>query len=119
MKITIVNNTVRCFCDFEIYSCFLQGYFAIPAELSYHHLRRVRGDNYCGVRAALYQILSLGLPLPSGHATHSRLAAELAEGATWLHEWSFGQRLDFTKGQVLNGFWECLDALDNMVSFNV
>lgn len=97
----------------------LQGYSAIPVELGFTHLRKVRGDNYCGVRAALYQVLSLGLPLPSGHTTHSCLASELSQGATWLHEWSFGHRLNFTKEQILNGFWECLDALDNMVSFFV
>lgn len=92
-----------------------QGYSAIPVELNYHYLRRVRGDNYCGVRAALYQILSQGLPVPSGHATHTRLAAELNQGSTWLRDWSFGHRLSFSKEQVLNGFWECLDALDSMV----
>lgn len=75
----------------------------------------MRGDNYCGVRAALYQILSQGLPVPSGHATHTRLAAELNQGSTWLRDWSFGHRLSFSKEQVLNGFWECLDALDSMV----
>lgn len=93
-----------------------QGYSAIPVELNYHYLRRVRGDNYCGVRAALYQVLSMGLPVPSGHATHTRLAAELNQGSTWLQDWSFGQRLSFSKEQVLNGFWECLEALDSMVS---
>ncbi|XP_042862986.1 uncharacterized protein LOC122247622 isoform X5 [Penaeus japonicus] len=92
-----------------------QGYSAIPVELNYHYLRRVRGDNYCGVRAALYQVLSMGLPVPSGHATHTRLAAELNQGSTWLQDWSFGQRLSFSKEQVLNGFWECLEALDSMV----
>ncbi|XP_071512736.1 uncharacterized protein [Panulirus ornatus] len=92
-----------------------QGYSAIPVELGFTHLRKVRGDNYCGVRAALYQMLSLGLPLPSGHVTHSCLTSELSQGATWLYEWSFGHRLDFTKEQILSGIWECLDALDNMV----
>lgn len=92
-----------------------QGYSAIPVELNLKHLRRVRGDNYCGVRAALYQMLSLGLPMPGGHTTHSRLATELKQGSTWLREWTFGHRLDFSKEQILNGFWECLDALDNIV----
>ncbi|XP_042216421.1 uncharacterized protein LOC121862318 isoform X3 [Homarus americanus] len=92
-----------------------QGYSSIPIELSFTHLRKVRGDNYCGIRAALYQMLSLGLSLPNGHSTHSRLAVELSQGASWLREWSFGHRLNFTKEQILNGFWECLDALDSMV----
>ncbi|XP_069945000.1 uncharacterized protein [Cherax quadricarinatus] len=91
-----------------------QGYSAIPAELSFTHLRKVRGDNYCGVRAVLYQMLSLGIPLPSGHVTHSRLADELGQGSTWLREWSFGHRLNFRKEQILSGFWECLDTLDSM-----
>ncbi|KAK7068053.1 hypothetical protein SK128_023208 [Halocaridina rubra] len=92
-----------------------QGYSAIPAELNLKYLRRIRGDNYCGVRAAIYQMLSLGLPVPSGHATHTRLTAELKKGSSWLQEWTFGHRLNFPKEQILNGFWECLDALDNIV----
>ncbi|XP_066982084.1 uncharacterized protein [Macrobrachium rosenbergii] len=92
-----------------------QGYSAIPVELNLKHLRRVRGDNYCGIRAALYQMLSLGLPLPNGHATHTRLATELKQGSTWLQDWTFGHRLHFSKEQILNGFWECLDSLDNLV----
>lgn len=98
-----------------IFSCF-QGYSAIPAELNFKYLRQIRGDNYCGIRAALYQVLAGGLALPSGHTTHSRLALELTQGATWLREWTFGHRLNYTREEILNGFLDCLDALDSLVS---
>lgn len=54
--------------------------------------------------------------MPSGHTTHSRLASELTQGATWLREWTFGHRLSYTREEVLNGFLDCLDALDSLVS---
>lgn len=92
-----------------------QGYSAIPAELNFRYLRQVRGDNYCGVRAALYQVLAQGIAVPNGHTTHSRLALELTQGATWLREWTFGHRLSYTREEVLNGFLDCLDALDSLV----
>ncbi|XP_045120340.1 uncharacterized protein LOC123509836 isoform X4 [Portunus trituberculatus] len=92
-----------------------QGYSAISMELNIKHLRQVRGDNYCGVRAALYQILARGLAVPSGHTTHSRLASELTQGATWLRDWTFGHRLNYSREDVLNGFLDCLDALDSLI----
>ncbi|KAK8395400.1 hypothetical protein O3P69_006209 [Scylla paramamosain] len=92
-----------------------QGYSAISMELNFKHLRQVRGDNYCGVRAALYQVLARGLAVPSGHTTHSRLASELTQGATWLRDWTFGHRLTYNREDVLNGFLDCLDALDSLV----
>lgn len=92
-----------------------QGYSAIPVELNFRYLRQVRGDNYCGVRATLYQVLARGLAIPSGHTTHSRLASELTRGATWLRDWTFGHRLSYSREDVLNGFLDCLDALDSLV----
>uniref|UniRef100_A0A0P4W417 OTU domain-containing protein n=1 Tax=Scylla olivacea TaxID=85551 RepID=A0A0P4W417_SCYOL len=92
-----------------------QGYSAISMELNFKHLRQVRGDNYCGVRAALYQVLARGFAVPSGHTTHSRLASELTQGATWLRDWTFGHRLTYNREDVLNGFLDCLDALDSLV----
>ena len=85
-------------------------------ELNFRYLRQVRGDNYCGVRATLYQVLARGVGIPSGHTTHSRLASELTQGATWLRDWTFGHRLTYSREDVLNGFLDCLDALDSLVS---
>lgn len=61
-------------------------------------------------------MLARGLAVPNGHTTHSRLALELTQGATWLREWTFGHRLSYTREEVLNGFLDCLDALDSLVS---
>ncbi len=44
--------------------CFVmlnQGYQHIPAVLGLQHLRQVRGDNYCAIRAVLYQALVGGV----------------------------------------------------------
>ncbi len=34
-----------------------QGYESIPSALGKSHLRRIRGDNYCAIRATIYQCL--------------------------------------------------------------
>ena len=40
-----------------------KGYGLIPSHVGSYHLRRVRGDNYCAIRAALFQALVDGIPL--------------------------------------------------------
>ncbi|XP_076045085.1 uncharacterized protein LOC143027610 isoform X2 [Oratosquilla oratoria] len=92
-----------------------QGYSAIPLELNLHHLRQIRGDNYCAVRAALYQVLRRGLPLPSGCDTYKSLSTHLLEGAQWLKQWTFARRFSYTSDNVLVGFKDCLDTLDKLV----
>ena len=40
-----------------------QGYAAISSFVNCHHLRQIRGDNYCSIRAVLFQALVGGLPI--------------------------------------------------------
>lgn len=86
----------------------------LEAEVGVSRLRCIRGDQYCGVRAALFQALSSGHPLPRCGPALARLAAEVAGGGQWLQDWTFARRLSY--GNVLDGIRDCLEALDDMVS---
>ena len=80
-------------------------------------MRRIRGDNYCGVRAAIFQTLSQGLPVPSGAETFQCLSHALnSEGCGWLQDWTFAGRLPYEGNKVLQGMEVCLRDLDNVVS---
>lgn len=95
----------------------LQGYSEIPLLLGLQHLRRVRGDNYCGVRAAIFQTLAQGLHVPSGEKTFQYLAHAVSnEGCGWLQDWTFAGRLPYEGNNVLHGMGVCLRDLDNVAS---
>ena len=44
---------------------FFQGYFEIPSLLGLNNLRVIRGDNYCAIRATLFQVLAQRIPILS------------------------------------------------------
>ena len=54
-------------------------------------LRRIRGDNYCGLRATLFQALRQGgVKFPSADETLNRLKEEIGNSANhWLLTWNF------------------------------
>ena len=76
------------------------------------HIQRVRGDNYCAVRAALYQLLSQGLPPPNANRCR-RLLDSLGE---WVTAWSFGSRLPYDETTARTGIQDCLSTLSQLVS---
>lgn len=98
--------------DTEKAKIIRQGYSVISREVGLSRVRCIRGDQYCGVRAAVFQVLSSGHPLPRGAPALARLVAELASGATWIMSWTFGNRLHY--GNVLDGIRDCLETLDNV-----
>lgn len=100
----------------ESISFLMQGYSKIPVLLGLQHLRRVRGDNYCGVRAAIFQTLAQGLHVPSGEKTFQYLSHALSnEGCGWLQDWTFAGRLPYQGNNILHGMGVCLHNLDNVV----
>jgi hypothetical protein len=40
-----------------------QGYYRIIDELGLTNLRVIRGDNYCAIRATLFQVLVQNIPI--------------------------------------------------------
>ncbi|PSN47887.1 hypothetical protein C0J52_01251 [Blattella germanica] len=94
----------------------LQGYSEIPSLLKLENIRQIRGDNYCGIRAAIFQTLSQGLPVPNGADTFQFLTRAFDSDASWLKDWSFANRLPYQGNNVLRGMEMCLHTLDNMAS---
>ncbi|XP_046985769.1 uncharacterized protein LOC124555767 [Schistocerca americana] len=90
----------------------LKGYAEIPSTLGVSHLRRIRGDNYCGVRAAVFQVLAQGLTVPSAYSTLQYLMS--SEGHNLVQDWTFAGRLPYEGSNVLFGIESCLQSLDNM-----
>ncbi|XP_066995489.2 uncharacterized protein [Anabrus simplex] len=95
----------------------LKGYAEIPSKLGVKYLRKIRGDNYCGVRATIFQALAQGLPIPNGAHTFKCLCHALHdEGCSWLQDWTFAGRLPYRNSNVLHGMENCLRSLDNVAS---
>ncbi|XP_038653089.1 inactive ubiquitin thioesterase OTULINL-like [Scyliorhinus canicula] len=57
------------------------------------NMRIIRGDNYCALRAVLFQILCQGIPLPSWLREQdvSKIPEKIfTQGCNWLQQYSFG-----------------------------
>ncbi|XP_047739860.1 uncharacterized protein LOC108678441 isoform X3 [Hyalella azteca] len=89
-----------------------RGYESIERRLGLRGLRGVRGDQYCAVRAAVFQALAGAVPTPRAAPAFARLMAEVAGGAAWILSWSFGSRLHY--GSTIDGMRDCLETLDNV-----
>ena len=57
----IINQLLRCY----HIMFFFQGYYEIPSLLGLNNLRVIRGDNYCAIRATLFQVLAQRIPILS------------------------------------------------------
>lgn len=97
------------------------GYSRIMEETGCGFVRKIRGDNYCGLRATCFQVLSQNLiVLPHfdeiQHIPHELLSC----GCDWLTEWSFAGRLEVSSKEKVSKMIECLkcfgDALETSKS---
>ncbi|XP_071438684.1 uncharacterized protein [Hetaerina americana] len=95
----------------------LKGYAEIPSILGLGHIRRVRGDNYCAVRATIFQTLSQSIAVPSGMETYQKLSSAHGGNCHWLQDWKFPEELPYCKNNVLHGMKVCLEKLDHVASF--
>lgn len=80
-------------------------------SLGLKHLRQIRGDNYCAVRATLFQVLSQGLQLPSGEQVYNILSQGSSQ--TVVKSWQF-TRLPYSNN-INEGIRLCLLAFDRLV----
>jgi Peptidase family C101 len=94
---------------------FSQGYSEVPGALGLQDIRPIRGDNYCAIRAAVFQTLLMRLPVPNGDATYATLSHAICNGSLWIQEWQFAGRLPYKGSNVLHGIRQCLNSLDNLV----
>ncbi|XP_075731668.1 uncharacterized protein LOC119180818 isoform X2 [Rhipicephalus microplus] len=89
---------------------------AVLSGLEVRSLRRIKNDCYAAIRAAGFQVLASGGSILSGHrganGVYQRYHDASVGTKTWLDGWTFHQSLAYT--QVLQGFWECLSALQDL-----
>ncbi|RZF40962.1 hypothetical protein LSTR_LSTR013217 [Laodelphax striatellus] len=90
----------------------LKGYYEASRNLGFNYIRRIRGDNYCAVRAATFQVLSHNLPVPSGEQVYERLTNSSA--SSYLSDWSFSRLPQYSDNR-LQGIRQCLLAFDQLV----
>jgi ubiquitin thioesterase otulin len=93
----------------------LKGYQAIPANSKKTHLRRIRGDNYCAIRASLFQALATRLPILEELSSNELKEVPrklLGQGCHWLFGWSFANRVSGSQGdEVIRDLEDCLSIL--------
>ncbi|XP_069770346.1 inactive ubiquitin thioesterase OTULINL-like [Narcine bancroftii] len=78
------------------------------------HILKIRGDNYCALRAVLFQIFSQGIPLPSWMKEQdiTKLPKRiLAHGCNWVQQYSFGPER-YTGNNVFGKLRKCLELLE-------
>ncbi|XP_009683068.1 inactive ubiquitin thioesterase OTULINL isoform X1 [Struthio camelus] len=82
----------------------------------YHikYLRQVRRDNYCVLRAVLFQIFSQGIPFPSWMKERDilKLPEKLlySQGCNWIQQYSFGPER-YTGPNAFGKLRKCMEAL--------
>uniref|UniRef100_A0A4W3IMR8 OTU deubiquitinase with linear linkage specificity like n=1 Tax=Callorhinchus milii TaxID=7868 RepID=A0A4W3IMR8_CALMI len=70
-----------------------QAYKAVYMDHHFKHIRRIRGDNYCALRATLFQILSQGIPFPTWMKEQdiAKFPEKVySQGCNWVQQYSFG-----------------------------
>nr|XP_033785746.1 ubiquitin thioesterase otulin-like [Geotrypetes seraphini] len=87
----------------EVAKRMKKGYEAVSQSFS--SIRRVRGDNYCALRATLFQALSQATDLPAWlqSAEFTQLPTELIKNYKWLKQWKLQQQLNSGKNENLSG----------------
>lgn len=98
-----------------------QAYQKIPNLLHCNCLRRIRGDNYCGVRGTLFQCLSNGIKLKHwSNLTHTLdlLNQAYQDKTSGLKSWTFANRLPNDAESLFSRMSECVSTLLSTVSID-
>ncbi|XP_076186473.1 ubiquitin thioesterase otulin isoform X3 [Aptenodytes patagonicus] len=77
-----------------------KGYEAVAQKFA--SIRRVRGDNYCALRATLFQALSQATQLPSWLQSEdfAMLPENLLRKYDWIKQWQLKQKLGRKMGEI-------------------
>ncbi|XP_076352963.1 uncharacterized protein LOC143248463 isoform X2 [Tachypleus tridentatus] len=93
-----------------------KGYIQIISSYGWNKLRLVRRDEYCALRASLFQALSQGLPVLQHYGgastVYQKLEKWLSDSCPWLKLWNFSEELPYRKTNCLQGFQTCLQMLE-------
>ncbi|NWU99459.1 F105A thioesterase, partial [Upupa epops] len=78
------------------------------------YLRQVRKDNYCALRAVLFQVFSQGIPFPSWMKERDilKLPEKLlySQGCNWIQQYSFGPER-YAGPNAFSKLRKCMEAL--------
>ncbi|CAM9256846.1 unnamed protein product [Bubo scandiacus] len=88
-----------------------KGYEAVAQKFA--SIRRVRGDNYCALRATLFQALSQATQLPSWLQSEdfTMLPEILLSKYDWIKQWQLKQKLGRKMGEIRDEIKEYLILL--------
>nr|XP_002128617.1 uncharacterized protein LOC100177299 isoform X2 [Ciona intestinalis] len=104
--------------------CVRKGYSKIISSVGCSYMRQVRGDNYCALRAAVFQILTQRLPVittcPDRATFLNTLPERLQEqyNCEWLKDWSFANRLPSDQNNRFNVMHACLTFFEEQLSLS-
>ncbi|XP_078485394.1 uncharacterized protein LOC100177299 [Ciona intestinalis] len=104
--------------------CVRKGYSKIISSVGCSYMRQVRGDNYCALRAAVFQILTQRLPViascPDRATFLNTLPERLQEqyNCEWLKDWSFAKRLPSDQNNRFNVMHTCLTFFEEQLSLS-
>ncbi|XP_074682337.1 ubiquitin thioesterase otulin isoform X3 [Strix aluco] len=92
-----------------------KGYEAVAQKFA--SIRRVRGDNYCALRATLFQALSQATQLPSWLQSEdfTMLPENLLSKYDWIKQWQLKQKLGRKMGEIRDEIKEYLILLRKKV----
>nr|XP_039263690.1 ubiquitin thioesterase otulin-like [Styela clava] len=96
------------------------GYFKIIEQTGYKAMRRIRGDNYCGLRATCFQVLSQNLNVLRNWDRIDDIESipqKLIDnhGCNWLAQWSFANRLQVLPKKKIDTMVQCLKCFNNQL----
>ncbi|XP_009907487.2 ubiquitin thioesterase otulin isoform X1 [Dryobates pubescens] len=88
-----------------------KGYEAVAQKFA--SIRRVRGDNYCALRATLFQALSQATQLPSWLQSEdlTMLSENLLSKYDWIKQWQLKEKLGKKMGKISDEIKEYLILL--------
>ncbi|NXN94737.1 OTUL thioesterase, partial [Rhinopomastus cyanomelas] len=88
-----------------------KGYEAVAQKFA--SIRTVRGDNYCALRATLFQALSQATQLPSWLQSEkfTVLSENLLSKYDWIKQWQLKPKLDRKMGEISDEIKDCLILL--------
>ncbi|XP_065072302.1 uncharacterized protein LOC135696738 isoform X2 [Rhopilema esculentum] len=96
-----------------------RGYARVQDETGLECIRVIRGDNYCALRAVLFQSLSSGIDILANFRhleSFKELPVLLAtENFDWIENWNFAGRMNLEGSSAVEILEECLDFLDKIV----
>ncbi|CAI9739963.1 Hypothetical predicted protein [Octopus vulgaris] len=90
---------------------YREAYDFVQQTFSCTYIRVIRGDNYCGIRSCIVQLLINGIAIKQEFATAEivkNLLNQYLEEPEWeLKRWSFARRLNYT--DVKEMLFSCID----------